>query len=237
MSCEFGVYLLCHTNLTTERDLRFEQQTSKDNEYLKHLLGMIDRYPFGPAYGQGYSPIYRVKIWWHKRQMYKYLARVLRARLSASRQAVTSKPGLHKKTVMDLALESYKSQNKATEAFSKLDPDFERHAIEAINSFIFAGTVWISTVFLTSALTSLSGHDTTSSVIAYAYHMLSKHPEVLANVMREHDDIFGKDLSEVPKLLQEQPYLINKLDYTLAVIKEVMRLFPPASTLRNGGPE
>lgn len=56
-------------------------------------------------------------------------------------------------------------------------------------------------------------------------------------MIQEHDDIFGKDLAGVSKLLREQPHLINNLSYTLAVIKESLRLYPVASTIRSGGPE
>lgn len=36
--------------------------------------------------------------------------------------------------------------------------------------------------------------------------------------------------------LREQPFLLNQLPYTTAVIKEALRLFPPASAMRGGDP-
>lgn len=47
------------------------------------------------------------------------------------------------------------------------------------------------------------------------------------------DAVFGFDISAADQL-KEDPFLINKLDYMLAVIKEVLRLWLPGSTARLG---
>jgi len=67
--------------------------------------------------------------------------------------------------------------------------------------------------------------------------MLRNNPKHLDRVMKEHTEVFGSDLESAPRLLREQPQLISKLDYTSAVIKEVLRLYPPASSLRKGSKE
>lgn len=77
-----------------------------------------------------------------------------------------------------------------------------------------------------------AGHDTTSGAICYAYYYLAKHPACLAAARRELDAVFGPDPSTVPAQLKKDPHLINKLEYTLAVMREVLRLQPPASTIR-----
>jgi cytochrome P450 len=41
----------------------------------------------------------------------------------------------------------------------------------------------------------------------------------------------------MPALLLDQPEMINRLPFTNAVIKEALRLFPPANALREGSPE
>jgi cytochrome P450 len=55
-------------------------------------------------------------------------------------------------------------------------------------------------------------------------------------VRQEHTDVFGPDLETVPANLLEKPYLVNQLPVTIAVIKETLRLYPPAGALRLGEP-
>jgi cytochrome P450 len=79
-----------------------------------------------------------------------------------------------------------------------------------------------------------AGHDTTASTISWSYYFLSHHPTELLNLRKELDDVFGKNTtpSEVSQKLISDPKLLGKLDYTLAVIKESLRLEPPAAPAR-----
>jgi cytochrome P450 len=81
-----------------------------------------------------------------------------------------------------------------------------------------------------------AGHDSTSSTICYIYHLLSKNPEALCKLREEHDRVFGQEVDSANKILTTQPHLANGLPYTTAVIKEALRLFPPASSSRQGYP-
>jgi cytochrome P450 len=58
----------------------------------------------------------------------------------------------------------------------------------------------------------------------------------LEKLREEHDKVLGRDPSTVASQLAQNPRLVNDLPYTLAVIKEVLRLFPPAGTTRAGKP-
>ncbi|KAF2818795.1 cytochrome P450 [Ophiobolus disseminans] len=125
------------------------------------------------------------------------------------------------KSVIALALEEYitrkQEHDKTPLENIHLDENFARIAANQIRLFIFAG------------------NDTTATAIGYTYHMLSQHPTVLAKVRSEHDTIFGSD-TDPGALLRQQPALINQCRYTLAVIKETLRLYPPASSIRDGLP-
>jgi cytochrome P450 len=127
------------------------------------------------------------------------------------------------KHVVDLALEVYlkdvKGTNGNADNVKTLDPEFMKAAIANMKAFIFAG------------------HDTTSSTIGCAFYYLSKNPESLKKLRDELDEVFGLDPTTVADQLVKDPFLINKLDYTMAVCKEVLRLVPPASTVRQAPPE
>jgi len=69
--------------------------------------------------------------------------------------------------------------------------------------------------------------------VIISYHILQKHPAELAKVRQELDDVFGAGVSAGGQL-KENPYLANQLEYTLAVIKEILRLWPAASGSRMG---
>ncbi|KAE8419472.1 putative N-alkane-inducible cytochrome P450 [Aspergillus pseudocaelatus] len=118
------------------------------------------------------------------------------------------------KTIIDLVITEYMKTRQV--AGPTLDPDFKAWATTQIRLFLFVG------------------HDSTAVTIMYCFYVLSKHPAALAKVRAEHDKIFGMDLSNASNLLRQRPELINQLPYTLAVIKETLRLFPPPNGLRNG---
>ncbi|KAI1089121.1 cytochrome P450 [Rostrohypoxylon terebratum] len=85
-----------------------------------------------------------------------------------------------------------------------------------------------------------AGHDTTSTALAWAFYELSLTPHALKAVRAELDDIFGPDtdVSEVrARLLSpEGPDTLHNMKYISAVIKETLRLHPPAATARLSPP-
>lgn len=155
---------------------------------------------------------------WNNWRMNRYLSDRIDERFASRNKRGRTKH------VVDLALEAYlkevkgKTTAEEIEKIQTLDPEFKEAVISNIKTFVFAG------------------HDTTSSTICYAFYYLSKDPVALARVRKEHDEVFGMDPDAVEKKILEDPYRLNKLDYTFAVIRETLRLQPPVSTIRTAPP-
>lgn len=151
--------------------------------------------------------------------MNRYLAGELQRKAALSNEAKHAGRSKGNKSVIDLALRKYQvSQGSAKEDVTGMDATFKAVAISQIKEFMFAG------------------HDTTSGTLDYIFHLLSTAPAVLHLLRVEHTQMFGDDLGHAASLMAENPHLLNQLPYTLAVIKETLRLFPPASSLRQGEP-
>jgi cytochrome P450 len=69
----------------------------------------------------------------------------------------------------------------------------------------------------------LAGHETTATALAWALYLLAKHPEARARVEAEVDAVLGDRAARIEDL--------RAMPYTLAVLKESMRLYPPAYVL------
>lgn len=69
----------------------------------------------------------------------------------------------------------------------------------------------------------LAGHETTALTLGFALHLLSQHPEVQAKLVKEIDDVLGDRAATAADM--------PKLRYAEAVVRESMRLFPPAWAL------
>jgi cytochrome P450 len=66
----------------------------------------------------------------------------------------------------------------------------------------------------------LAGHETTAVTLAWTWYLLTQHPEVYRRMRDEVDRVLGGRLPTFADLPQ--------LPYTLQVLKESMRLYPPA---------
>ncbi len=69
----------------------------------------------------------------------------------------------------------------------------------------------------------IAGHETTANAMAWLWAMLSQHPEIREKVELEVAEVLGK---RTPT-----PADFPKLEYTLKVFKETMRLYPPVPVL------
>jgi cytochrome P450/NADPH-cytochrome P450 reductase len=73
----------------------------------------------------------------------------------------------------------------------------------------------------------VAGHETTSGLLSYALLALAQNPEVERKLIAEVDAVLGRDPSRRPTF-----YDIEKLDYTLRILKEALRLNPTAPAFR-----
>ncbi|KAK3316871.1 cytochrome P450 [Apodospora peruviana] len=93
-----------------------------------------------------------------------------------------------------------------------LTPEIVDVTVDQLTSFLFAG------------------HDTTSTLISYAFYELSRTPHALRAVRAELDQLFGPDSD--PTAVRSGEELVHRMSYTMAVIKETLRLWPPGAASR-----
>ena len=151
--------------------------------------------------------------WWNGRKMDQFVEKELDKRYQEYKE---DSHNVRSKSVIDLILQAYMADSSAPR--EKLNKTFRTFATRQIRLFAFAG------------------QGSTSATICYAIHLLSTNPDTLARIRAEHDAIFGTDLFTAPSQMSQQPRLLNQLSYTKAVIKETTRLFPAASSIRQGYP-
>lgn len=202
-------------------DHRFNSQRA-DNS----MVSALRRQNEWTKFGIDPNPLAQINVlrpvvqWYNTRTMNSYLSHQLNLRYTNIR--IEDVKG---KSIVDLALKSHHVSNpspmgKSTTITSPIvDAAFKELLMSQIKAFIFAG------------------HDTTSASVVYVYHLLSKHPSILALVQEEHKTAFGPNIEALPTLLASNPHALNELPVTLAVIKETLRLFPPAASARGGQPD
>lgn len=196
-------------------DTRFESQQN-ENELVSAFESTVNWLPIGAMFRpeELINPLRPLILRWNRWRMDRYVSRELEARF-ASRETRGKT-----KHVIDLALETYlKETGRSIESATTLDKTFKREAIDNVKIFIFAG------------------HDTSSSAVCYCFYHLSRDHEALDAMRKECDEIFGTDVAKTGEIIKDNPRLLNKMEYGLAVIREVLRLHPPASTVRVGSKE
>lgn len=141
-----------------------------------------------------FAPLFKAH---YSRVSSNYIRKVIQERLAiraAESTGVNRKD--RKRPAIDLAVDEYLLAGQR----ANVDEKFQQVAIDQMRTFLFAG------------------HDTSSSTVCYIYHLLELHPEALAKVRQEHDEVFGPVGGTADKIKQK-PALLNEIPYTLAVIK------------------
>ncbi|KAF2114036.1 sterigmatocystin biosynthesis P450 monooxygenase StcS [Lophiotrema nucula] len=162
--------------------------------------------------------------WRNGRQMDRYIGAEIDKLYECYKSEKSKTPP---ESVMDLILQSYVSDRDESVVLPDvLDATFRSFAIRQVRLFLFVGYEYVKPFLPLAA----------ASVLCYSFHLLSKHPKVLARLRAEHDEALGTDPTVAGSRFVEDARIIHSLPYTLAVIKEVMRFFPPAGTNREGKP-
>jgi len=65
----------------------------------------------------------------------------------------------------------------------------------------------------------VAGNETSSNVLSWTFYLLAKHPEYINKIREEIEVVFGKEKIDYAGL--------HKLDLTVNVLDEAMRLYPP----------
>ncbi|KAL8846386.1 MAG: hypothetical protein Q9221_008528 [Calogaya cf. arnoldii] len=161
-----------------------------------------------------YNPLRPLVHWYNSSRMNKYITRIIDSRFHEL-NVRDSEARKASKSIIDLVLTSYLSERSPKE-LSNMDQTFKSFTMNQMKLFLF------------------SGHDTTSSIVCYIFYVLASNRDILDRVRAEHNLVFGLDTQKAPELTAADPYLLNQLPYTVAVIKEVLRVYPAVSGTRIG---
>ncbi|KAL7628326.1 hypothetical protein AAE478_002526 [Parahypoxylon ruwenzoriense] len=181
---------------------RLETQV-KSNRLMKTMKSQLSLIYFELDLAKILSPIRPLKHWIYNRIIRNELMPYI---LSTARNYEKIEGP---KTIVALALKSYIEETQDYSTRGNIPTGFLERVIKHIKIFMFAG------------------HDTTATALAYVYYLLGKHPDKLAKLRAEHDEVLGLDRAVAADLIRADPTLLNKMPYTIAVLREALRLFPP----------
>lgn len=202
--------------LTILSDVRLHEQTRGSASSLKSAL--LDQVRFmgmmsNPAQALilGRMPWHRASVSRNNRTMREFLLPQIQRKLESTTEST------QKKTVVDLAIK-HVGTDEPNASKNKPTAEFVDRLIANLKIFLFAG------------------HDTTASSICFMTKLLQDNPGRLERVRAEHDAVLGPEVDKAAEILTTSPHLLQSLPYTLAVIKETLRLYPLAATVREPSP-
>lgn len=203
------------------------EQWGKSSPICNALQDSISRLYFFVNIGnivQYCNPWRHFKLWKNYKTLVDGFTPSIQERMSALQSDSTAKG----KTLIDLIVQALDQERaeknggvneKKTKPAMNFDADFIDMAIGQINTFLFAG------------------FDITAATIAWLFRVLCQHPDVLAKLREEHDNVFGPSALDAANVIRGNPQLLNQIPYTLAVLKESMRYHTNVGTMRRGEPD
>lgn len=201
------------------RGTHFNAQRS-ENDFVSALREQILWLPAGSQLNplQRLNPIRPFAQWYYNRRMNKYLSCQIDQCFTAHRELdhMNESTGHKPVTVIGLAIDKYLKNQSSPENVRNLDAKFKESAIYQLKGLI------------------LAGHGTTSNTLCFISYLLSNNLPTLQRIREEHDNLLGRDIDRTSSVISRSPHILNQLPYTLAVIKESLRLFPADSGPRRG---
>lgn len=158
------------------------------------------------------NPFYHLDVWRVNQEIKGILEPMIRSRFYSGDDS-DHKNG--RRTSLDVIAKTWRAENK--------DRHGKREKEAMINSALQNVKVFM-----------LAGVDTTTASICFTLQLLARNPRVLEELRAEHIRAFGSDLKATPIIIRQSPEKLNALPFTLAVIKESLRICPIALTVRQG---
>ncbi|KAI1429045.1 cytochrome P450 [Xylaria sp. FL1777] len=195
-----------------------KNQTSGSHPLSKAMLRQLDlkftENDVVESLGQ-LNPFRSLEIWYNGRVLDKQIRAQIERRAAVFQAEKGSDDQYASSAMLDRVLADYFSQPGHQQS-GPIDGEFMTMLCAQLRLLFFAG------------------YDSTSSTLISMCYLIWKHPDVLAKLRAEHDEVFGPNTEACPGKIVETPSILNSLPYTNAVIKEVMRLFPAAAGVRYG---
>ncbi|RYP86356.1 hypothetical protein DL769_000740 [Monosporascus sp. CRB-8-3] len=158
------------------------------------------------------DPFYHLDVWRINQTIMEVVEPMIRPKFY-DRVATDHKPG--RRSALDVVAKTWQAQTQQQQS-RKAREDMINSALQNVKVFMLAGA------------------DTTTAAICYTLHLLASNPRVLGEVRVEHTAVFGQDMGATEDIILKSPENLNALPYTLAVIKESLRICPIALTVRQG---
>ncbi|TGJ85977.1 hypothetical protein E0Z10_g2774 [Xylaria hypoxylon] len=191
-------------------DLRLHEQTQGRGDFMRAFYKLTPLAKFNNLKNrlERLTPKYRRTVATNSKVLRDAILPCIEKRLASS-------PDARKTTVIDLALDDIFSSSQESRKLP-IDKELLNILVSQTKFILFAGG------------------DVVGLTLAWVLYEIVKYPSVMAELRAEHDKVFGTDLTVVGEVLRKQPYKVNELRYTSAVVKEALRLHSPNQTLRQG---